>query len=519
MLRSPLATLSPAILALLGAAVAPPLAAQHGPPDATQGRTGLLHRGEGAYAGYTLYAPLHSTTTLLVDMDGQVAHAWKSAVSPGQSVYLLPSGNLLRTGRDFRNETFHAGGEGGLLMELDWDSNVVWMYGYGGEEHLQHHDVEPLPNGNILLIAWERKTRAEAVAAGRDPAYLEATGEMWPDHVVEVEPILPKGGRIVWEWHAWDHLVQDLDATKANYGVVADHPELIDVNADGWRGTPTIAELEEEAERLRRLGYTGGGDAGVEETRAGMQSDWLHTNSIDYNATLDQIVLSVHTLSEVWMIDHGTTTEEAAGHAGGRAGKGGDLLYRWGNPRAHGRGELEDQRLFGQHDARWQRDKDGAWTILVFNNGRGRLDGEYSSVDEILLPLTAEKGYTRRGDGTFGPDRAFWSYTAPRRGLFFSGRLSGAQRLPNGNTFICAGEQGRLFEITPAGEVVWDFINPLVEAVYRGPGDTGAAKRPDAGDPAGQGGRDRKGVFRAQRLAPSHPGLARLRGASPKTDK
>jgi hypothetical protein len=59
---------------------------------------------------------------------------------------------------------------------------------------------------------------------------------------------------------------------------------------------------------------------------------WNHMNSIDYNPTFDQIAMSVRGNSEVWIIDHSTTTAQAKGHTGGKYGKGGDLLYRYGNP-------------------------------------------------------------------------------------------------------------------------------------------------------------------------------------------
>ena len=54
--------------------------------------------------------------------------------------------------------------------------------------------------------------------------------ELWPTYIVEVEPIGFDSINIVWEWHLWDHLVQDYDSTKQNYGVVSDNPHLLDVN-------------------------------------------------------------------------------------------------------------------------------------------------------------------------------------------------------------------------------------------------------------------------------------------------
>ena len=100
------------------------------------------------------------------------------------------------------------------------------------------------------MIAWEYKTSAEAIAAGRDPNKL--SDAMWPDHIIEVRPTGSTTGDIVWEWHVWHHLIQDYDSSKANYGVVGNHPELVDIN------------------------YV-----------ISSQSDWLHANSIDYNEEFD----------------------------------------------------------------------------------------------------------------------------------------------------------------------------------------------------------------------------------------
>ena len=111
-------------------------------------------------------------------------------------------------------------------------------------------------------------------------------------------------------------------------------------------------------------------------------------NAIDYNPDLDQIALSVRGNSEVWIIDHSTTTAEAAGHSGGKRGKGGDLLYRWGNPLTYRAGTASDQRYFQQHDVEWVRPGyPGAGNLTCYNNGLGR--GNYSTVDEFTPAMTA----------------------------------------------------------------------------------------------------------------------------------
>jgi hypothetical protein len=414
------------------------------------------------YEGYTLFAPLNSTTTYLINNDGAVVHQWPSRHLPGIAVYLLDDGHLLRTAKSAPSGRRHfaAGGAGGKVEELDWDGKVRWGYTYSNERYRQHHDIERLPNGNILMIAWERKSAAAAVAAGRDPELLK-DNELWPDHVIEVKPT-PSGGEIVWKWHLWDHLVQDFDPTKENYGDVGVHPELVDIN---FVGTMTDA-------------------AGI--------ADWTHINAIDYHPELDQILLSVHGFNEIWVIDHSTTTAEAAGHQGGRYGKGGDILYRWGNPRTYRAGGPEDQKLFGQHDAKWiAKGLPGQDHILLFNNGLNR-SGKgkgYSTVVEIKPPLDAQGNYVFGKRQRYGPERSFWKYRAGSSGSFYSAYISGAQRLPNGNTLICNGYNGRFFEVTRRGKTVWSYTNPFGQTS----GDDSVIKK--------------NGVFRAERYTLDHPDI------------
>jgi hypothetical protein len=184
---------------------------------APAGDNGVRRHEEGAFTGYTLVTPLRSTRTHLVDMQGEVVHTWESAYPPGNSVYLQDDGTLLRSAREPRGEIFEGGGIGGRIQRLAWDGTVLWDFPYANEQVWHHHDFEPLPNGNVLLIAWERKTRDEVLAKGRDPALVQ-DGGLWPDHVVEVKPVGKTSGEIVWSWHIWDHLIQDLDPEKEGYG-------------------------------------------------------------------------------------------------------------------------------------------------------------------------------------------------------------------------------------------------------------------------------------------------------------
>jgi len=368
------------------------------------------------YEGQILFAPIHSTNTYLINNDGVLNHIWSSDYNPGYSVYMLDDGSIFRTIK----LKYSGSGAGGGVQKITWDDELIWDFRYDTNSYLSHHDIEILPNGNILMIAWEYKTRNEAIAAGRDPNKLIGLN-LWPDHVIEVEPTGPSSGEIVWEWHVWDHLIQDYDSSRDNYGVVGDHPELMDIN----------------------FGYN--------------NADWLHTNSIDYNEEFDQILLSFRNTDEIWIIDHSTTIEEAAGHVGGNSGKGGDILYRWGNPRVYHAGTSSDQKFFKQHDARWIKPGcPGEGNILVFNNGGGRPGTDYTSVDEIVPPVDEEGNYYLEPGSAYGPEEQIWIYDTN----FFAWYIGGAQRLPNGNTLVCNGPAGELTEVTPEKVIVWEYENP-----------------------------------------------------------
>ena len=394
---------------------------------------GLFLNTTNAFPGYTLMAPMHHTNTYLINNAGEVVHAWTSAYEPGRSAYLMTNGHMFRAGMVKQGGPSTGGGEGGRIEEFDWDGNLVWAIDYYSPTYIHHHDFKVLPNGNVLMLVAEKKTLAEVIAAGFNTNLLDASiftqGYMLPDCLVEVTPTHPYGGTVVWEWHLWDHMIQDYDPTKNNYGVVADHPELIDVNGPGIK----------------------------------IPQFWNHVNGIDHNAQLDQVMLSIRGNSELFVIDHQTTTAQAAGHTGGRYTKGGDILYRWGNPQQYNRGTSANQQLFQQHHTHWiETNCPGAGNILIFNNGIGR---GYSAVNEIVPPVDAAGNYTLASGAAFGPISPVWSYTATPPTNFYSAEISGAQRLPNGNTLICEGIKGNLFEVTAAGQTVWSYLCPVTTTI------------------------------------------------------
>lgn len=406
-----------------------------------QHTVGLLsYAPEKAFEGYTLIYPHNQPNVYLLDNCGEIAHVWTDDANmrPGNTAYLMPDGRLIKTKRlsAVATDPIWAGGGGAWIEIRDWDNNLLWSFLQNDSTARLHHDFSVMPNGNLLLLAWEKKTATEAILAGRDPSLLP-DGELWPDYIFEINPFT---NEIVWEWHVWDHLIQDFDPSKDNFGVVANHPERVHFNFD-----------------------TSDGDA-----------DWLHSNAMHYNAELDQIMLCVPAFNEFWVIDHSTTTAQAAGSTGGLAGRGGDLIYRWGYTLAYDQGDTTDQDLFFPHDAHWvgeflQPSHPHYGKISIFNN---RIGADYSAAHVIVPPFDMyDWAYSLSGN-SWGPDTYDQTWTHPTPTNMYSTGLSSIQHLPNGNVLLCSGRQGYLFELTPGNEIVWEYITPFKAGLPVSQGDT-----------------------------------------------
>ena len=321
-----------------------------------QNTVGLIsYESDQVLEGYTLLYPLRQSNVYLIDNCGEVVHEWtdSSIYVPGISVYLLENGNLLKTKKPVTpiSGSFSNGGAGAIVELVSWDNEIIWSKEIADSTYRAHHDVEMLPNGNVLIIVWQRRSKEEFVQAGGDTSLFNELG-IWPDIIQEYDPVLDS---FVWIWDSWNHLVQDYDTEKDNFGDVATNPGKINLNYDlgGFIGRP----------------------------------DWIHSNAIDYNEDLDQILLSSAHFEEIWIIDHSTTVEEAKGNTGGQFGKGGQLLFRWGNPRAYKMGDHDDKQLFFQHNVQWIDDPSLAdseyyQAIGLFNN---RIENDKSSIN-ILRP-------------------------------------------------------------------------------------------------------------------------------------
>ena len=392
-----------------------------------------------AFNGYTLFSPQSSNManeSKLIDNDINTIHTWSHTNGPASMPYLVQGSEpgyentILVYPYRVNNPTMESGGVGGGIQYLDWNGNILWNYQLSNDDYQHHHDVQPLPNGNVLMIAWERKYSAEWSSAGR--ASVDNTlNQMWSTAIFEIEPNLENGSSsIVWEWHLWDHLVQDRDPQySSTFGEISEHPELMNINEGN-------------------VGSSGPGQA---------NADWIHVNAIDYNERLDQIVLSSRFMGEIYIIDHSTTTEEAASHSGGNSGKGGDFLYRWGNPQNYDRGSNSDQQLTDQHSVNWiDEGCPGENNLILFNN---RQANNQSAGVEFITPIMEDGNYFINDGGAFGPIAPIWIYH-PGNG-FHSQVQSGAFRLPNGNTLLTDADDSEFVEVSYDGTVVWEYDYPL----------------------------------------------------------
>jgi hypothetical protein len=191
------------------------------------------------------------------------------------------------------------------------------------------------------------------------------------------------------------------------------------------------------------------GNAGASQGPGGPTGDWKHFNAVNYNSELDQIVISSRHHDEIYIIDHSTTTEEAAGHTGGNSGVGGDYLYRWGNPQAYGRGNNSDHQLASQHGVNWiPQGYPGEGNLILFNNN---YTNSTSAVFEFNTPLNENGTYDIEDGQPFGPDNPTWFHA----GNFHTQMQGGAFRQPNGNTLVTDCDDAYMFEVTNDHEVVW----------------------------------------------------------------
>lgn len=358
---------------------------------------------------YTLYAPINNSTAYLIDTNSTTYKTWSfsSTYKTGFSCYLIPGDTLLRAVMKSGNPFPNAGGRTGEVQKVLWDGTIVWDFAYCSSTYSLHHDIHPMPNGNVLMIVWDKKTATEVTDAGCSQSI-----SVWSEKIIEVKPTGATTGTIVWEWHLWDHLCQNYNSSKPNYVTsIIQNPQLMNINYN-------------------------------------TQEDWLHINGIDYNADLDQITFSSRMMNEIYIIDHSTTTAQAATHSGGNSGRGGDFLYRWGNPEAY---EATGTTNFDVvHDAHWvPSDNPNFPDYLAAFNNEGASGGK-SSIDIISPPYNGYN-YSYTPGQTMPPSTYAFRHTS----TYTSQNNGSSQQFPNGNILMVISATGNMYEIDSSENTLW----------------------------------------------------------------
>ncbi len=344
--------------------------------------TGLTHRDERSFEGYTLITPIGGRSTYLIDHQGRIVHGWTApSFQPGYG-YLLPGGRLLVRGQQLVDTEIGPGqpaGKADFLLEMDWAGNVVWQW----EHYSFHHDMFRLPNGHTLVIVWE-KLPPEMAARIKGGFPKDVYERLWadPEHVKFFMAGLGVGGR-----------PRDLT------GALSDAILEIDQKGQVVHHWPLWRHCDPETDII----------CGCESPH-----EWTHCNSIDWTGD-GRILISLREFSTVMTVSWPE----------------GKVLWKWGQ-----------ERISHQHDATFTPQGN----VLLFDNGTHHHSVPHTRVVEVD-PRT---------------DKIVWQYNPRVVFSFHSGHIGGCERLPNGNTLICEGQSGRLFEVTPAGQVCWEWISPFV---------------------------------------------------------
>ena len=378
---------------------------------------------ERTWSGFTVLSPLATQAVPVIDMNGTIVKRWEGFNnSAGGPARVLPGGYVIAAAgnRPPRQESLE-------IVERDFDGKVLWSYSHTEEittaegqktwAARQHHDWQredfpagyyspestPNPQNNDRTLVLTKVTHLKPVVA--DVAIED-------DRLIEVS----RTGEVLWQWLASDHI-------------------------DEFKFSP-------EARKVIKAGPEANGPAA-----AGRRSfDWLHINSAHYlgpNRWFDagdrrfapnNVIISSREASFLAII-----------------GRDGHIVWQMGPDYSASKELRAIRQVIGQHHAHLiPKGLPGAGNVMVFDNGGASGYGFFSPI-----------GPDGRGALTRSTSRVLeinpatlelvWSYTNAR---FFASNISGAQRLPNGNTLITSGPTGRIFEVTKEGAIVWEYIWP-----------------------------------------------------------
>lgn len=378
------------------------------------------------WSGYTVFGTPAEKGAVVVDMNGREVKRWPTVGAVPAPMRVLPGGYLMGGAERRRPHQ-----ESRRLVQVDWDGKVVWSFeqgdrvpdGNGGDAWAarQHHDWqrEGSPVGYFAPGALPLLDRGRTLVLAHKNVTVPAITErrLEDDRLIEVD----WQGRVVWDWLASDH-VDELGFSP-------------------------------EARTALRL------DPNWNEPR--QSADWLHINAASYlgpNRWYDAGDRRFHP-DNVMISSREANIIAIVERASGR------IVWRMGPDYRETAALAALGQIVGQHQPHLiPQGLPGAGHLLVFDNGgvagygspnpaaptgRGNVRRIQSRVLEVN-PVTFEK---------------VWEYQigGQESVAFFSHYVSSAQRLPNGNTLVTEGWDGRLFELTPAKAIVWEYVSPYFD--------------------------------------------------------
>jgi hypothetical protein len=393
-----------------------------------------IYYPEKCWNGFTLFQTgvyqFLSVGAVLVDMNGNVINRWPGL--HGIPNKMLPGGYVLGS-TGCRN--FRFGFQDMLdIVQVDWDGNIVWQFARyervrDGRQKprwmlRQHHDyqregnpvgyyvpgLDPLVDrGNTLILC--HKTLKNPKISDKllvDDTIIEVTWE----------------GKIVWEWVCSDHFDE-------------------------------MGFSEEAKNTLYR-------NPGMMMT-GGKFGDWMHVNSISTlgpNRWYDGGDARFHPDNIIW--DGRETNITAITDR-----KTGKIVWQVGPDFTATAALRKMGQQVGQHHAHLiPRGLPGEGNILVFDNG-GQAGYGAPNPGAPTGGGNARRDFSRVIEYDPATLEVVWQYPPQDRrrlrsgdGYFYSGFMSSAQRLPNGNTLITEGSDGRIFEVTRELEIVWEYLSP-----------------------------------------------------------
>jgi len=500
--------------------------------DVLRIKTGLNYINPSLiHPGYPVFTSAwNGGTMVVIDNYGNLVHYWHTASIPAniQGItwpQIWRDGNLITAAGDTTHNSATiadplakgVGGDYDTLLELDWNSNVIW---HGNDyfyktNYASHHDFKKIWNKTLgaytyIALTTNAYYKSDAVAQGADPQYDKASGGYangWsPDGVVEVN----QAGETIWRWTFGDHLVQNYDATKtANFTTVLGYPAR-----GSTYGQPVDFPGKIDLNHLP-------------DNLQGPCKDWTHCNSLDYHDALGHIVFNAKHTSEIYVVDHDATfvsgTDWQANFDAAQSDAG-DFIYRFGNPANYGMGTSRGYRFegnhqfWGAHNIQWIGEGNydgfdvfgplpGEGHMIIFDNGCWNPNGTVSVVVEWDPFRNAEGVNT--GDYVDPPAAGYqtngyskqvtWTYEAGTG--FYSFYISGQQRMPNGNTIICSGAQSHFFEVTADKQLAWEYFKPDISQGF------GGATTGDYTVSAAGAGFGAPSTFRCNKIPVGHPAL------------